>query len=132
MLRPVGAALSLTVLLAACGTPQENCIRTATKELRTMDALVAETEANIARGYSYEEEQVIRHTWVRCDRDFLSPGVPAPRRMCLEPVARVVKRPVAIDPQAEEGKLAGLKSRQKALESEARAAIAACRSRYPE
>ncbi len=121
--------LVLLAALAACGTPQEQCIRRATQEVRTLDQLIAETEANLARGYAYEEREVVRHVWQRCD-DFI--GQIPHRRMCLEPVFDTVKRPVAIDPEVETRKLEGLKSRRAALVKSAQAEIAACRAKYPE
>ncbi|OYX44524.1 MAG: hypothetical protein B7Z02_05340 [Rhodobacterales bacterium 32-67-9] len=124
-LRP---ALFVLLLLAACGTPQEQCIRTATREIATLDRLIAETETNLARGYALEEREVVRREWSRCD-DWV-PGTP--RRMCFEPVWHTVKRPVAIDPAAEERKLGGLEARRKALGLQAASAIAACRAQYPE
>lgn len=120
--------LILLALLSACGTPQEHCIRTATREIRTLDRLIAETETNLARGYGFEERQIMRHQWTRCD-DWVSG---TPHRMCFEPVWDTVKRPVAIDPQAEQRKLDGLRARRKALGLRAEAAIAACRAQYPE
>ena len=40
--------------LAACGTPQEQCINRNTRDLRTVDRLIAEAEGNLQRGYAYE------------------------------------------------------------------------------
>ena len=45
-------ALLSALALGACSA-QDNCIRNATHEVRALDALIAETEADIARGYSY-------------------------------------------------------------------------------
>lgn len=115
-------------LLTACGTPQEQCIRAATRELPTLDRLIGETRANLARGYGYEEHEVVRHEWGRCD-DWV-PGTPA--RMCFEPVWDTVRRPVAIDPAAEQRKLDGLLARRGALLARAEPAIAACKVQYPE
>jgi hypothetical protein len=42
------ALLSL-LLLTACGTPQEQCINSVTRDMRVVDRLIAETEANLAR-----------------------------------------------------------------------------------
>jgi hypothetical protein len=119
-------------LLTACGTPQEQCIRAATKELRTISMLIAETEASIARGYRYENEEVVRFAWVRCDHGYLAPGAPMPRPMCWEPYTDIVQRPAAIDPAVEARKLAGLKSRQSELQKLANAQISACRAKFPE
>lgn len=124
-----GFALLLVALIAACGTPQEQCIRNATRELRTLDQLIAETEANLARGFAYEEYEKVRHVWTWCD-DFVGPT--RHRRMCLEPVFDTVERPVAIDPAVETRKLDGLKSRRAALANRAQAEVAVCRAKFPE
>ena len=42
----------LLLALAACATPQEACINRATRELRTLDDLIAEQRATLARGYA--------------------------------------------------------------------------------
>ena len=39
-------ALTLLVLLAACGTPQERCINGVTRDLRTVDRLIEEAEGH--------------------------------------------------------------------------------------
>lgn len=121
--------LSLALFVSACGTPQEQCIRNATRELHTLDRLIAETEANLARGYAYEDYEKVRHVWTWCD-DFTGPT--RHRRMCLEPVFDTVERPVAIDPAVEMRKLDGLKSRRAALAKRAQAEVAACRAKFPE
>lgn len=121
-------ALLLVAALAGCGTPQEQCINAATRDLRTLDRLIAEERATLARGYGYESREVVRHRWQRCD-DWI-PGTP--RRMCFEPVWQTVRHPVAIDPAAEQRKLDGLLARRAALGTAAAPAIAACRAKYPE
>jgi hypothetical protein len=124
--------------LAACGTPQEQCIRTATRELRTVDRLLAETRANLARGYSYETEEITRTEWVICDyvQDPAStPGAPLPKprpRYCFDDVTDTVRREVAIDPALERRKLAGLEEKRRDLNGKAAAAIRACQTKYPE
>ena len=125
---PLPLTLPLLAILAACGTPQQQCINTATRELRTIDRLTAETQATLSRGYDLEDHKVVRHVWRRCDN--WVPGTPV--RMCFEPEWRTVKRPVAIDPATEERKLEGLIARRKALEAQARSTIASCKARYPE
>ena len=54
------ALLALPLVLAACGTPQERCISQNTSEFRTVSRLLAEVEGNLARGYAWEERQVVR------------------------------------------------------------------------
>ena len=131
-LAPFGFLTVASFVLAACGTPQERCIRSATKELRTVEALIAETHANLSRGYRYERDEIIRYAWVRCDREYLSPGHLAPRQMCWEPYTDIVERPVAIDPAAEKRALDGLNARRTTLERQAAIQIDACKAESPE
>jgi hypothetical protein len=123
------AALAL-LFLAACGTPQERCIRNATEEVRTLDLLIAETRAALTRGYGYEQEQVIRYSYGHCGYYRGHDGHRYPRR-CFEPYYDTVSRPVAIDPAVEERKLAALQSRRAALAGRAAAEVAACRQQFP-
>lgn len=125
------APFALTLILAACGTPQERCIRSATQEVRTLDRLIAETEANLARGYAYESREVVRHVWTVCD-DYVGPRRRHARPMCFEPVFRTVERPVAIDPAVEARKLDGLKERRVALARRATDDVAQCQANFPE
>ena len=46
--------------LAACATPREQCIGQATRDLRVLNSLIAETQGNLARGYAIEEQQEVR------------------------------------------------------------------------
>lgn len=117
--------------VAACGTPQQQCIRRATSEVRTLDRLIGETQANLARGYGFEPEERVRWEWRTCDR-FVDSGGAVRSRMCWEPVRDTVQRPVAIDPLAEQRKLDGLQTRRTAYLKAAEPQIAACRATYPE
>ncbi len=128
MRRTMFLPLLFVAALAACGTPQEQCIGAATRDLRTLDRLIAEQRATLARGYGYESREVVRHRWQRCD-DWI-PGTPP--RMCFEPEWETGRRPVAIDPAAEHRKLDGPLARRAALGAAAAPAIAACRAKYPE
>lgn len=119
------------VLLAACGTPQEQCINRATVEVRKLDRMIGETEGNLARGYAYEEREVIHHEWLPCLQPG-PPGQPPMRTMCFEPVEDTIRREVPIDPAAEARKLAGLKAKRADLAKEAQAQILICRKTYPE
>ncbi len=116
------------LLIAACGTPQEQCIRRTTSELRTVERLISESEINLARGYGYVSERIVRHEWVMCGP--MRPGLP-PRR-CFEPVEDTIRRPVAIDPDLELRKLDNLRAKQASLTQRAEKSIAACRVSYPE
>ncbi len=126
------------LVLSACGTPQERCINSVTRELRVVTDLIAETELNLARGYEMEEYTVYRTRWVNCAPPYVvdlgngNKRVVRPAQMCLDDYADTARRPRAIDPVAERNKLKGLKARQRALSEQAEPAISQCRSRYPE
>lgn len=125
-------ALVILPLLAltACATPREKCIADANRDLRIIRALIAETEANIARGYALEEDQEIR-TRPRLCRDERSDGS-SYRYFCNEIDTVTVTRPVAIDLAAEEAKLASLRERLAIVEPAANQAVAQCIAVHPE
>ncbi|WP_343080861.1 hypothetical protein [Ostreiculturibacter nitratireducens] len=127
------AALALLLLVAACATPQERCIQTATRELRTVNELIAEIEGNLARGYAYQTYEITRPVWAICD--WLPPakegGRPRPH-YCLEDETETIRRRVAIVPDLERRKLVALREKQAELTRIAAAEIAACKAKYPE
>jgi hypothetical protein len=119
--------------LAACGTAQEQCIGRNTRDLRTVDRLIQETQGNIDRGYAYETITIYEDAWTYCDPPKVPDGEPAPPpRLCLEERPVSVERPRAIDLQAEARKLASLKEKRRDLSRKADAAIALCKAAYPE
>lgn len=125
--------LGLFLGLAACGTPQERCILRETRDLRVVDRLIAETEANLKRGYALEEVTIYHDRWVRCYEPSSGEEGAAPRAtLCLDEVEQIVTRPKAINLQDEAAKLAALKQKRTSLSAEARPAIAACKAQYPE
>ncbi|MGL4319917.1 MAG: hypothetical protein ACRCS3_03570 [Paracoccaceae bacterium] len=128
--------LPTLLVLAACGTPQQQCISRETRELRVVERLIAETQANLDRGYGFEEVTIFTTEYVDCTPQVIvPPGEPAPeieRRLCLEEVPETVRRPVALDLGAEQRKLDGLLTKRRDLTARAEDAIAACRAAYPE
>ena len=103
----------LLVLLASCAQVPDGCDRAVTRELRIVERLVDETRTNLARGYAYEtEESRLRSGLVVC-----SGGRNV--RFCTGNTTRTFRRPVAIDPEAEERKLRRLEQRREALVSNA-------------
>lgn len=127
------ALLSL-LILTACGTPQEQCINRNTRDLRTIQSLVNETQANITRGYAIEEYTVYIPVWQICD---IQPpavaGQPAPPpRYCFEQEPQTRTRPKAIDLRAEGAKLDSLLERRDQLARAAEPVIAQCKAQYPE
>ncbi len=117
--------LLLPVVLAACSNPREACMKSATEELRVINALVAETETNLARGYTLIKEPGVRTGLHFC----LSPTNPFTFCSSTEPT--VTTRPTAIDIRAEERKLAQLRAKQSELTVRSASAIASCEQQYP-
>ncbi|RYI19464.1 MAG: hypothetical protein EON48_09165 [Acetobacteraceae bacterium] len=126
--------LSLLALavLAACGTPQEQCISRNTRDLRTVDRLIKETEGNLARGYAFETITVYEDYWTTCAAPATAEGEPAKLRPCLDERAVTEQRPKAIDLNAEARKLDSLNAKRKDLSRQAEKVIAACKTQYPE
>ena len=58
--------LSAQLLLAACDTPQQQCVNTATYDLRVLHSLIAETEGNLQRGFAYQESIAVTPQWQFC------------------------------------------------------------------
>lgn len=123
------AASSLIVslgLLVACGTPQEQCIKRVSKELRTVSALRAETAANITRGYAIDVSYVPYTTYDVCyhrnGRHY----------SCPRTYTRTITQPRTIDVAEEKRKLNDLEQKQVALEKQAAPYIEQCRIQYPE
>jgi hypothetical protein len=121
------------VALAACGTPQEQCINRNTRDLRTVDRLIAESEGNLDRGYAFETVTVYEDYWTTCPMPAPVEGEPAPKpRMCLDERPVTEQRPKAIDLNEESRKLDSLKAKRKELARKAAAVIAQCKAEYPE
>ena len=129
--------LTLTALaclmVAACGTPQEQCISRNTRELRVVSNLLSEVEGNLARGYAWEERTVTRTEWDDCPyRIRTKEGNRIGYRPCLRDVSDTERYRVPIDPSAEQRKAANLRERRAALTARADEAVRACRAAYPE
>jgi hypothetical protein len=130
--------LGLPLTLMSCATPQERCISDATRELRVVNGLIAETQANLARGYSLEEVVVSIPTWVYCDQPVLVTQPDGSQvwgiggGMCIDDYTQTVERPSAIDPEQERRKLDGLIKQQALLTKQATPAIRQCQLSYPD
>lgn len=124
------ALIVLPLLVAACATPREQCINDVTRELRVINGLVSETQANITRGYALEEVQevtVVRTTCEGTNEDGSTFSFP-----CEETRTTERNVPVAIDLNAERAKLDSLLERQSQLQRSSDAAIQQCIAAYPE
>ncbi|WGV15580.1 hypothetical protein [Fuscovulum ytuae] len=121
------------VLLAACGTPQEQCINRNTRDLRVMEKLIAETQGNLSRGYAIEEYTVHVPVWQLCQAPAPAPGQPAAAPYyCFEQEAQTRSRPKAIDLKAESAKLESMLERRDQLARAAEPVIAQCKAQYPD
>lgn len=126
-------ALAALGALAACGTPQEQCINRNTRDLRTVDRLIVETEGNLKRGYAIEKVTISEDYWATCHDRVLVEGEPVLRpRLCLKERSYTVDRAKAIDLRAEAAKLESLKAKRKELARAAEPLIAQCKAQYPE
>jgi hypothetical protein len=125
-------ALALIGLLAACGTPQEQCIRRETGELRKVDRLISSLRVDIERGYRLRTETYMMPVWQICEITRDENGNIINTRYCWERETRTRQVPEAIDPAEERRKLAALDIRRKDLARIAASAIEACRITYPE
>lgn len=125
------AILALAAALAACGTPQEQCIAYNTRDLRVVDRLIEEVEGNLARGYALEEITITREFWSVCRGDRAADGSPT-TEPCLRDREYTDTRPKAIDLTLEAQKLEGLRQKRADLAKAATAVIDQCRASYPE
>ncbi len=128
-MRPI-LFLALPLALAACATPRESCIASATQQGRVIDALIAETRGNLARGYALEERQDLRTVRRLCEYE-AADGTEY-RRFCNQTTTVSTTVPVTVDLEEERTKLDQLLLRQSRLDEAEQAAVAQCVARYLE
>ncbi|WBU65114.1 hypothetical protein [Paracoccus aerodenitrificans] len=133
MIRSFAFLLPLA-LLAACGTPQERCIRGNTGEYRVLSNLLAETNANLARGYAWREREVYRSRLDLCRRAIRDGDgeVRFVTYSCWRDVVDVERYRVPIDPAAEQRKRDYLSAKLETETARAEEVVRQCRARYPE
>jgi len=129
-MRHIAIALPAILALTACATPRESCIAAANRDGRVVNALIAETRGNIARGFAVAERQEIRVKTTTCEAEG-DDGVVLTFE-CEETDTVTVREPVAIDLNAERAKLASLEERQRQNAINAQAAIQQCIAANPE
>ncbi len=119
--------------MAACGTPQEQCISRNTRDLRTVDRLIVETQGNLQRGFALETVTRYEDFWDTClERVVVNGQVTVQPRMCRRERSFTEQRPRAIDLKAEAQKLDGLKAKRRDLARAAEPLIAQCKAEFPE
>lgn len=124
--------LLVCLALAACGTPQERCISNNTRDLRTVERLIAESERNLARGFALESRTEWRMTAVPCYRSARRPGAAPILTTCWDDRPETVTRPRAINLDEEAAKLASLQRKRDQLARQAQSVVAQCRALHPE
>jgi hypothetical protein len=122
----------LLLLVSACGTTQEQCIRYNTRDLRTVDRLILETQGNLDRGYAIETITTYEDYWSYCPQPQIPDAPPVPPRLCMKDRAVTVDRPKAIDLNEVARKLDSLKVKRRELARQAEVVIAQCKAEYPE
>lgn len=123
-------ALLPLIALAACSTPQERCIGSATGQLRTLDRLIATTQGNINRGYALvevEDVHVIRTSCEGHNEDGTTFRFP-----CEETQTHTRREPVSINVAEERVKLEQLMANRSAAQENLGARVQSCRDTYPE
>lgn len=122
--------LVLPLALTACATPREQCLQSVTRDLRINESLMAQTQANITRGFGLRSEQRVREVRRTC-RGVTESGE-AVRTRCDDVIVRNVNVPVAIDLNAERAKLASLRDTNATLRRNTAAAQQQCAALHPE
>lgn len=113
------------LLLIACATPRQQCITAATKDLQVINTLIAETEANLSRGYAIETEYRTTTSLNFCAGDL------DPFLFCTTSETVPHGRPVAIYPSAERRILQSLVKQRAILTRRSAAEIKICAAKYP-
>ena len=125
LLRP--ALLTGLVALAACATPQEQCIYDASQNLRVVEGLIKTTRGNLARGFAIEKKQVLVNEEQVIGQDDEGEDIVIDTAVAVDEFT-----PVAIDLVAEQAKLESLLARQGELIRQRNAAVQQCIALYPE
>lgn len=113
--------------LAACATPQEQCVANANRNLRTIEALIRETQGNLARGYAIETRNVLTNERQVCGHNSKGENI-----YCDIAVSDQQRVPVAVDLEAEQAKLNSLIARRNQMVQAQPSILADCQARYPE
>jgi hypothetical protein len=123
-------ALLAALALAACETPRESCLSSATRDLSVVESLIRQTQGNISRGYAIERDQevTVDRDFCRVEREDGSIRL----RPCDRTRVENIRRPVAIDLRSEQAKLDSLLERRAALASATAARQQACLATYPQ
>jgi hypothetical protein len=118
------------LLLAACATPLETCQQDAVRDLRIVQALIADTKATIDRGYAiHTETRTVLYT-----NFCVSPAIGSNGHFnfCHYPHPVTTKKPVAVDLEQEKLKLRSLKKKEIELKRSSALNQQRCELAFPE
>ena len=118
--------LALPLLLAACATPQQRCEIQATRDLRVVNELIAETQATLQRGYAFQTVQNTRPVATFCWGGSYGDAWGSGYGLCWNNTSYTTREPVAVNLDEERAKLQTLLNKREELEVRARAQIEAC------
>ena len=124
-------AAPILLSLSACGTPQEQCIRSVSHDVIVLDRLIVETQGNLTRGFGYVDTVVSQPAFLDCTPGATAANPNPPPQTCFEDVSTTVTKPVAIDLNAEAAKLASMQKRRAQMSKALAPAVADCQARYP-
>ncbi|WP_282182715.1 hypothetical protein [Aliiroseovarius marinus] len=113
-------------LVAACATPQNQCIARETAEYRAVSAQIEELEDTLERGYALHR-QTVQYSDLRVCHVKGKRYVPCPRTRF-----QTIETPVSVDMDDTRKKLARLKAQRAKLAPAAVATREACIRAYPE
>ena len=132
MPRPFCLLLPALLTLAACASPQQQCINSVAGNLHTLDGLILQTQGNLQRGFGYT--QIVRNVpqYVSCSSSRTSDNIASGSSFCLVNTVQTFQQPVAIDLVAEQKKLDQLVARRAQISRDVAPAIAACEAQYPQ
>lgn len=125
--------LALPLAVGACSTPRDTCLKSASRDIAVVDRLIAETQANLARGYGVKREPYTSTSLNMCYGGgryrYGAPGIGL--SYCATPTTRYRNRPVAIDRAAEQRKLTELRQTRSRLVAETNQRLEQCNRLYP-
>lgn len=116
------------LLLAACADPRAACLTQATKDLSIVQALIADTEATIERGYAIQTEtRTVIYTNFCVGSGNKNGGF----TFCNYPHPGTIKTPVAVDLNVERAKLRSLRTKEGELKRSSAIAQQRCELEFP-
>ncbi|PTX54864.1 hypothetical protein C8N43_3686 [Litoreibacter ponti] len=118
----------LLLMLAACTDPRQACLNAAVEDLRIVQALIADTEATIERGYAIQTETrtaIYTNFCVGTGRSDVG------FTFCNYPYPVTTRKPVAVDLNAERRKLTSLRQKERELRRDSLRAQQACETQFP-